>query len=298
MGERAAPLAEQDADRIAPEARDATSASRRRKSAIGRSRRRGRSATMRDRRTGCPAAAPQPRPCSAPPLIVRRSGRPSSVKSAASTSYGRGAHVVRRPGSWSEARAGRGRQVPGGDAAAGRPSRPADIRLRIRAIRIRAACNPRGYGHPHVPAAAPIELRRPLSPRGAPHRVQVPHRSRGTSREVVVLAVRVLVLFGVGAANLPGKYTDAENNESTIVPARRRRVDEGARHHRGAAGRGAGADRDHLPARGRAHRGGPARIAADRAELNRAIEENKDDIYRAVSPFGEPRRPSPATRRC
>ena len=32
-----------------------------------------------------------------------------------------------------------------------------------------------------------------------------------------------------------------------------------------------------------------AKIAADRVELNRAVEENQDDVYRAVSPFGEPR---------
>ena len=42
-----------------------------------------------------------------------------------------------------------------------------------------------------------------------------------------------------------------------------------------------------------------ARIAADRAELNRAIEENKDGIYRAVSPVRPSRgRRSPATPRC
>ena len=40
------------------------------------------------------------------------------------------------------------------------------------------------------------------------------------------------------------------------LPAERRRVDRGAPHHRGAAGRRAGGDRDRLPARGRVERRG------------------------------------------
>ena len=37
----------------------------------------------------------------------------------------------------------------------------------------------------------------------------------GRIAKYVILAACLLVLFASGAANLPGKYTDAENNEST-----------------------------------------------------------------------------------
>ena len=37
----------------------------------------------------------------------------------------------------------------------------------------------------------------------------------GRTAKFVVLAVCLFVLFASGAANLPGKFTDAENNEST-----------------------------------------------------------------------------------
>ncbi len=37
----------------------------------------------------------------------------------------------------------------------------------------------------------------------------------GRRAKWIVLAVCVLVLFGAIGANLPGKYSDAENNEST-----------------------------------------------------------------------------------
>jgi RND superfamily putative drug exporter len=37
----------------------------------------------------------------------------------------------------------------------------------------------------------------------------------GRTAKFVVVAVCVVALFASGAANLPGKYSDAENNEST-----------------------------------------------------------------------------------
>jgi len=111
----------------------------------------------------------------------------------------------------------------------------------------------------------------------------------GRTAKFVVVAVCLLALFASGAANLPGKYTEAENNESTsFLPGDAESTavlsiaDElqGGEQapivivYRRAAGL-TGADR--------------ARIAADRAGLNRAIEENEGDIYRAVSPFVAPR---------
>ena len=111
----------------------------------------------------------------------------------------------------------------------------------------------------------------------------------GRRAKFVVLAVCVLALFASGAANLPGKYTDAENNESTSflpgdaestkVLAISEELQGGEQAPIVIVYRREGG----LTAEDR------ARIAADRAELNRAIEENKDDIYRAVSPFAEPR---------
>ena len=111
----------------------------------------------------------------------------------------------------------------------------------------------------------------------------------GRVAKFVILAVCVLGLLASGAANLPGKYTDAENNESTsFLPGDAESTEVLAISEELQGGEQApivivyrregglsGEDR--------------ARIAADREELNRAIEENKDDIYRAVSPFAEPR---------
>ncbi len=110
----------------------------------------------------------------------------------------------------------------------------------------------------------------------------------GRIAKYVILGACLLVLFVSGAANLPGKYTDAENNESTtFLPgdAESTKVLAIAEELQGGEQapvvivyrrEGGLTDADR------------ARIAADREELNRAIEENRDDIYRAVSPFAEP----------
>ncbi|HTE62825.1 MAG TPA: MMPL family transporter, partial [Solirubrobacteraceae bacterium] len=111
----------------------------------------------------------------------------------------------------------------------------------------------------------------------------------GRIAKYVILGICLVALFASGAANLPGKYSDAENNESTsFLPgdAESTKVLAIADELQGGeqapvvivyrrAGGLTDADR--------------ARIAADRTELNRAIEENKGGIYHAVSPFGEPR---------
>ncbi len=111
----------------------------------------------------------------------------------------------------------------------------------------------------------------------------------GRVAKFVVLAVCVLAFFASGAANLPGKYTDAENNESTsFLPsdAESTEVLEISEQLQGGEQapivivyrrEGGLSDDDQ------------ARIQADREELNAAIEANKGDIYRAVSPFAEPR---------
>ena len=113
--------------------------------------------------------------------------------------------------------------------------------------------------------------------------------SAGRTAKFVILAVCLLVLFGSGAANLPGRYSDAENNESTsFLPGDAESTEVLAISDELQGG-------EQAPIvivfrrEGGLNDADRARIAADREELNRAIEENKDDIYRAVSPFGEPR---------
>ena len=113
----------------------------------------------------------------------------------------------------------------------------------------------------------------------------------GRTAKFVILAVCLVGLFASGAANLPGKYTEAENNESTtFLPA-----DAESTKVLGISEELQGGEQAPIVIVYRREGGltaaDRARIAADRAELNRAIEEGKDGIYRAVSPFG-PARPS------
>jgi len=111
----------------------------------------------------------------------------------------------------------------------------------------------------------------------------------GRTAKFVVLAVCILGLLASGAANLPGKYTDAENNESTsFLPA-----DAESTKVLGISEELQGGEQAPIVIVYRREGGlgedDQARIAADREELNAAIEANEDDIYRAVSPFAEPR---------
>jgi len=111
----------------------------------------------------------------------------------------------------------------------------------------------------------------------------------GRAAKWIVLAACLLFLFGSGAANLPGKFTDAEKNESTsFLPGDAESTEvlgiseelQGGEQaptviiYRREGGLSQ-ADRD--------------QIGADRTELNEAIEAGKGGIYRAVAPFGEPR---------
>ena len=110
----------------------------------------------------------------------------------------------------------------------------------------------------------------------------------GRNAKFAIVGFCLLLLFASGAANLPGRYSDAENNESTsFLPgdAESTEVLEITDELQGGEqapvvivyrreGGLSGDDR--------------LRIAADRAELNRAIERNDGGVYRAVSPFAEP----------
>ncbi len=111
----------------------------------------------------------------------------------------------------------------------------------------------------------------------------------GRVAKFVVLAVCVLALFASGAANLPGKFSDAENNESTsFLPSDAESTDALVLSEELQGG-------EQAPIvivyrrEGGLSREDRNRIDADRAELNGAIEQNEGDIYRAVSPFAEPR---------
>jgi RND superfamily putative drug exporter len=111
----------------------------------------------------------------------------------------------------------------------------------------------------------------------------------GRTAKFVVVAVCVVALFASGAANLPGKYSDAENNESTsFLPG-----DAESTEVLSIADDLQGGEQAPIVIVYRREGGltgqDRARIAANRVELNRAIEENKGDIYRAVSPFVAPR---------
>ncbi|MET0770438.1 MAG: MMPL family transporter [Solirubrobacteraceae bacterium] len=113
--------------------------------------------------------------------------------------------------------------------------------------------------------------------------------SAGRTAKWVVLVGALVLLFGSCGANLPGKYTDAENNESTsFLPG-----DAESTKALAVTEELQGGEQAPIVIIYRREGGltdaDQQRIQENRTELNRAIEENKDDIYRAVStPFGEP----------
>lgn len=110
----------------------------------------------------------------------------------------------------------------------------------------------------------------------------------GRSAKYVVVAVCLLFLFASGAADLPGRYTDAENNESTtFLPA-----DAESTKVLGVSEELQGGEQAPIVIVYRREGGLTAedreRIAGDREALNAAIAENRGGVYRAVSPFAEP----------
>ena len=111
----------------------------------------------------------------------------------------------------------------------------------------------------------------------------------GRTAKFVVLGVCLLALVASAAANLPGRYADAENNESTsFLPS-----DAESTEVLGVSEELQGGEQAPIVIVYRRAGGltpdDQAQIGADRDELNQAIEENREDIYRAVSPFAEPR---------
>ncbi|HZB76079.1 MAG TPA: MMPL family transporter [Solirubrobacteraceae bacterium] len=110
----------------------------------------------------------------------------------------------------------------------------------------------------------------------------------GRTAKWVILAVALVVLFASFGANLPGKFTDAENNESTsFLPG-----DAESTKALTITEELQGGEQAPIVIIYRRQGGlspeDTQRIADDRAELNQAIAENRDDVYRAVSEFGEP----------
>ncbi|MGZ8649448.1 MAG: MMPL family transporter [Solirubrobacteraceae bacterium] len=105
----------------------------------------------------------------------------------------------------------------------------------------------------------------------------------GRRAKWVVAAVWLLAIFGASAANLPGKYADAENNESTsFLPGDAESTKALAITEELQGGEQA------APVVVYRREGGlteadQQKIAADRAKLNEAMEK-----YPQVDPFGEP----------
>ena len=113
--------------------------------------------------------------------------------------------------------------------------------------------------------------------------------SAGRTAKWVVAAVWLLVFFGSIASNLPGKFADAENNESTsFLPG-----DAESTAALAATERFQGGELAPLVIVYRREGGLTAsdrrRVAADRAELN-ALRTRRPDLMRATSAFGAPQR--------
>lgn len=113
----------------------------------------------------------------------------------------------------------------------------------------------------------------------------------GRRSKWVVAGAWLLAIVAAFAFNLPGKYSDAENNESTsFLPG-----DAESTKALGISEELQGGEQAPIVIVYRREGGlTPAdqrAIAADRTELNGAIESDRD-TYRSVAPFGEPQ-PSP-----
>jgi putative drug exporter of the RND superfamily len=111
--------------------------------------------------------------------------------------------------------------------------------------------------------------------------------SAGRTAKWVVAAVWLLVFFGSIASNLPGKFADAENNESTsFLPG-----DAESTAALAATERFQGGELAPLVIVYRREGGLTAsdrrRVAADRAEL-KALRARRPDLLRATSAFGAP----------
>jgi putative drug exporter of the RND superfamily len=110
----------------------------------------------------------------------------------------------------------------------------------------------------------------------------------GRRAKWVVAGLWLLVVAASLGLNLPGKYADAENNESTtFLPG-----DAESTEVLGITDRLQGGEQAPIVIVYRRESGltaaDRARVAADRRELNDAIRIDRGGIYRAVSPFGAP----------
>ena len=111
----------------------------------------------------------------------------------------------------------------------------------------------------------------------------------GRTAKFTILAVCLVGLFVSFGANLPGKYSDAENNESTSFLPGGKESTEVLRISEELTGGEQAPIVIVYRREGGLSADDEARVAADRDELNAAIEANEDDVYRAVAPFAEPR---------
>ena len=110
----------------------------------------------------------------------------------------------------------------------------------------------------------------------------------GRTAKWIVLAIAIVAFVGSNAFNLPGKYSDAENNESTtFLPA-----DAESTKVLGISEELQGGEQAPIVIVYRREGGlteaDRQRVEADRTELNQAIADGQDGIYRAVSEFREP----------
>ena len=111
------------------------------------------------------------------------------------------------------------------------------------------------------------------------------------SKWIVAGAWLLAIVLSLFVFNLPGKFSEAENNESTsFLPS-----DAESTRALGVAEELQGGEQAPIVIVYRREGGltpqDEQAIAADREELNAAIEQDRD-VYRAVQPFGEPQ-PSP-----
>ena len=121
--------------------------------------------------------------------------------------------------------------------------------------------------------------------RGKAH-VEAPHHRVGPAREVDRAAAWLGVMAVVIGGDLPAKYADAEQNESTSFLPGRRGVDQGAEGRRGHPGRRDGRGRRRLP---RATAGSPTPtcdvIAEDRATSTRTCPRRVHDAAVGADPL-------------
>jgi len=113
----------------------------------------------------------------------------------------------------------------------------------------------------------------------------------GRSAKWIIFAAWLAIFFGSFAFGLPGKYTDAENNESTTFLPADAESTEVLQQVEALTGGEQAPIIIVYRREGGLTAADEQRIAADRQELNQRIQADRA-IYRAVSPFGEPQ-PSP-----